>query len=327
MARYIAAIDQGTTSTRCILFDENGPVASASASTGRSFRAGWVEHDPMEIWVRTQEVVREVLQLVEARGAADGVAGDVAAIGVTNQRETTIVWDRRTGRPYYNAIVWQDTRTKAICDEIAAGGGGVARGEGGGGGEGGGDRFRAVTGLPLAPYFSGTKLRWLLQNVPDLREAAARGEAAFGTVDSWLIWWLTGGPAGGVHVTDVTNASRTMLMDPRTSDWHDGMLKIFGVPRLMLPRIMPSSWAGRTEDSAGAAEGYGRTVAGGPFGPGVPVCGCLGDQHAALLGQCCFTPGESKNTYGTGCFMLLNTGATPVALAQRHADDAGIQIG
>ncbi|HEX8915024.1 MAG TPA: glycerol kinase GlpK [Humisphaera sp.] len=290
MPRYVAAIDQGTTSTRCILFDHAGmPAATAQQEHKQIYpRPGWVEHDPLEIWQRTQDVVRGAL------AKAGASAADVAALGITNQRETTVVWDRRTGRPLHNAIVWQDTRTKDLCDALAA--------------DGGQDRFRWTTGLPLATYFSGPKLRWLLDNVPGLREAGERGDALFGTIDSWLIWNLTGGAAGGrssgggVHVTDVTNASRTMLMDLRTLDWDAGMLAALGVPRAMLPRIVPSL------DSTP----WGVTRRDGPMGGEVPVCGCLGDQHAAMVGQACFAPGESKNTYGTGCFMLLHTGTKPV---------------
>ena len=285
MPRLVAAIDQGTTSTRCILFDVAGePVAVSQLEHRQIFPwPGWVEHDALEIWQRTGEVVRG------AMGHAGVVAADLAAVGVTNQRETTVVWDRRTGLPLHHAIVWQDTRTKDLCDQLAA--------------DGGQDRFRRTTGLPLATYFSGPKLRWLLDNVPDLRAAAERGDALFGTIDAWLIWNLTGGPAGGAHVTDVTNAGRTMLMDLRTLDWDPGMLRVFGIPRRMLPRIVPSLDGGT----------WGATRPDGPFGGAVPVCGCLGDQHAAMLGQACFAPGESKNTYGTGCFMLLHTGERPVA--------------
>ncbi|HEY0909453.1 MAG TPA: glycerol kinase GlpK, partial [Bradyrhizobium sp.] len=283
MSRLIAAIDQGTTSTRCILFDRSGPVSSSQREHAQHFpAAGWVEHDPLEIWERTQQVVREAIE----RG---GVRGDeIGAVGIANQRETTVVWDRRTGKPCCNAIVWQDTRTKDLCDALSA-----TRGQ---------DRFRSTVGLPLATYFSGPKLLWLLENVPHLRRSAVNGDVLFGTIDSWLIWRLTGGPAGGVHVTDVTNASRTMLMDLKTLDWSGPMLETLKIPRRMLPRIVPSI------DPAG----WGVTRADGPFGAAISVCGCLGDQQAALVGQTCFEPGESKNTYGTGCFMLLNTGTEPV---------------
>jgi glycerol kinase len=276
---YVAAIDQGTTSTRCIIFDRAGRAVASDQKEHQQIypRPGWVEHDPAEIWERTQSVVRAALQ------KADLTPADIAAAGITNQRETTVVWDRATGRAYHNAIVWQDLRTDPICQALAQ--------------HGGQDRFRPQTGLPLATYFSGPKLRWLLENVPELPAAAARGDALFGTIDSYLIWWLTGGPAGGVHITDVTNAGRTMLMNLRTLDWDPELLEAMHVPRAMLPAIRSSS------EIYGTAQGV---LA------GVPVAGALGDQHAALMGQVCFDVGEAKNTYGTGCFMLLNTGETPV---------------
>jgi glycerol kinase len=278
--KYIAAIDQGTTSTRCMILDHGGRVISIAQKEHRQIypQPGWVEHDPLEIWERTQEVCREAV-------AKAGVhAGDLAAIGITNQRETTLVWDRRSGKPFYHAIVWQDTRTKSICDALA--------------GDGGQDRFRLKVGLPLATYFSGPKIKWLLENVDGVRQAALRGDALFGNIDTWVIWWLTGGPNGGSHVTDVTNASRTMLMNLETLDWDEEILSILEIPRSMLPRIVPSS----------DPNTWGRTSEDGPFGASIPVCGDLGDQQAALVGQTCFSPGEAKNTYGTGCFMLLNTG-------------------
>ncbi len=284
MARLIAAIDQGTTSTRCILFDVAGtPVASSQLEHRQIFpQPGWVEHDPLEIWRRTGDVIRG------AMGKAGARAEDIVGIGITNQRETTVVWDRRTGQPLTHAIVWQDTRTRDLCNQLAV--------------DGGQDRFRSRTGLPLATYFSGPKLRWMLDNVKGLRKAAERGEAIFGTIDSWLIWNLTGGPDGGAHVTDVTNAGRTMLMDLQTLDWSEPLLEAIGIPRNMLPQIVPSL----------DQKAWGVTRRDGPFGGEIPVCGCLGDQHAAMLGQTCFAPGESKNTYGTGCFMLLHTGQQPV---------------
>ncbi len=280
MAKYVAAVDQGTTSTRCILFDRSGRVVSVAQKEHEQIypKPGWVEHDPMEIWTRTQEVV------AEAVAKAGAQPGDIAAVGVTNQRETTVVWNRHTGKPYYNAIVWQDTRTKDICDALAA--------------DGGQDRFRPKVGLPLATYFSGPKIMWLLDNIPGLREDAEKGDAIFGNIDTWLIWNLTGGPKGGAHVTDVSNASRTMLMNLETLDWDDEILGIMGIPRAMLPRIVPSS----------DPNTWGTTLADGPFGDAIPVTGDLGDQQAALVGQTCFSPGEAKNTYGTGCFLLLNTG-------------------
>ena len=278
MSDLIASIDQGTTSTRCMLFDRDGPVAAAQKEHRQIFpRAGWVEHDPIEIWTKTQEVIAEAI------AAAGAKKGQIAALGITNQRETTVVWDRATGQPLCNAIVWQDTRTKPICDDLAR--------------EGGIDRFRATTGLPLATYFSGPKLRWILQNVP----ASRQGGALFGTIDSWLIWNLTGGPRGGRHVTDATNASRTMLMNLAELRWDEGMIGILGVDPKMLPEITPSI----------PSQPWGHTAPDGPFGEKIPVCGNLGDQHAALVGQCCFNAGDSKNTYGTGCFLLLNTGQTP----------------
>jgi len=280
MPKFVAAIDQGTTSTRCMLFTHDGLVASVSQKEHHQIypQPGWVEHDPLEIWERTQEVVREAV----ARAGAK--PGDIAAVGITNQRETTIVWDRRTGKPFYNAIVWQDTRTKEICDRLAT--------------EGGQDRFRPKVGLPLATYFSGPKIQWILEHIPGVREAAERGDALFGNVDTWVIWWLTGGPRNGAHVTDVTNASRTLLMDLHTLDWDEEILNILRIPRAMLPRIVPSS----------DTHAWGTTASDGCFAANIPVCGDLGDQQAALVGQTCYSIGEAKNTYGTGCFMLLNTG-------------------
>jgi glycerol kinase len=241
-----------------------------------------VEHDPLEIWERARSVLG---------GALSGAGIDpseIGAIGITNQRETTLVWDRTTGEPLANAIVWQDTRTRGFCQRLVA--------------DGLEPVFREATGLPIATYFSGPKLAWLLESVPDLRPKAEAGDVLFGTVDSWLIWQLTGGPRGGRHVTDVTNASRTMMMNLRTLDWDDGLLAALSVPRLVLPQIVPSS----------SSEPYGETVCDGPLGQSIPVCGCLGDQQAALFGQACFDVGDAKNTYGTGCFMLLNTGSAPV---------------
>jgi glycerol kinase len=280
MAKYAAAIDQGTTSTRCMLFDHAGAVVSVHQLEHEQIypQAGWVEHDPMEIWARTQDVVKGALE------KAGATAADIAAVGVTNQRETTVVWDKKTGKPYYNAIVWQDTRTDKICNMLAE--------------DGGQNRFRPKVGLPLATYFSGPKIRWLLDNVDGLRAAAERGDAIFGNIDTWVIWNVTGGVNGGAHVTDVSNASRTMLMNLETLDWDDEILAIMKVPRKMLPEVRPSS------DPAI----WGKTPASGPFGGEIPVCGDLGDQQAALVGQACLSVGEAKNTYGTGCFMLLNTG-------------------
>jgi len=279
MTKFVAAIDQGTTSTRCMIFNHRGEPVSAHQLEHRQIfpQAGWVEHDPLEIWQQTARVIRSALEKL-------GGAEAIAAVGITNQRETTVVWNRKTGKPYYNAIVWQDTRTDKLCAEL--------------GGEVGADRFRAQVGLPLSTYFSGPKIRWLLDTVPGLREDAARGDALFGNMDTWLIWNLTGGAGGGTHVTDVTNASRTLLMALAGTHWDSEILDIFDIPHAMLPTIRPSS------DPAI----YGYTLNDGPFGARIPICGDLGDQQAATVGQTCFAAGEAKNTYGTGCFMLLNTG-------------------
>jgi glycerol kinase len=299
MAKYVAAVDQGTTSTRCMLFDHSGGVVSVHQLEHEQIypKAGWVEHDPMEIWARTQDVIKGALEKASVK------PGDIAAVGVTNQRETTVVWNPKTGKPYYNAIVWQDTRTDRICNALAK--------------DGGQDRFRPKVGLPLATYFSGPKVKWVLENVDGVREAAERGEAVFGNIDSWVIWWLTGGPNGGAHVTDVSNASRTMLMNLKTLDWDKEILGIMGIPRQMLPRIVPSS----------DPDIYGTTPADGPFGDSIPVCGDLGDQQAALVGQTCYSPGEAKNTYGTGCFMLMNTGTEIVPSASGLLTTLAYKIG
>lgn len=275
MTRYMAAIDQGTTSTRFIVFDHSGRVVCFDQQEHEQIypRPGWVEHNPDEIWERTRAVIRDGLR------KGNLAPGDIAAIGITNQRETTVIWDRKTGKPYYNAIVWQDTRTDQICNRLAQ--------------EGGQDRFRLQTGLPLATYFSGPKIMWILENVTGVRAAAECGDAIFGTIDTFLIWQLTGGTQGGVHVTDVTNASRTMLMDLKTQQWDAEILRIMGIPPQILPDIRSSS------------EVYGMAI--GDLA-GVPVAGDLGDQQAALVGQTCYSVGEAKNTYGTGCFFLLNTG-------------------
>ncbi len=284
MAEYVGAIDQGTTSTRFMVFDHGGNEVARHQLEHEQIlpKPGWVEHSPIEIWERTSSVLKTVL-------ARTGMsATDLAALGITNQRETTVVWNRRTGRPYYNAIVWQDTRTDSIAKALD--------------GDGRGDVIRRRAGLPPATYFSGGKIQWILENVDGVRAAAEDGEAVFGTTDSWLLWNLTGGVDGGVHVTDVTNASRTMLMDLETLDWDDELLGFFGVPRAMLPEIRPSS------DPAL----YGHTTENGPLGAAVPLSAALGDQQAAMVGQVCFAPGEAKNTYGTGNFLLLNTGTEPV---------------
>jgi glycerol kinase len=285
MKRYVGAVDQGTTSTRFIVFDRSGNIVGLDQKEHRQIfpKPGWVEHDADEIRRNTDEVIRGALKKA-------GLSGDdLAAVGVTNQRETTVVWDRNTGRPFANAVVWQCTRTDAICKELAR--------------DRGINRFRDRTGLPVATYFSGPKIRWILDHVPEADAAVRSGDALFGTMETWTIWWLTGGPAGGAHVTDATNASRTLLMNLHRLEWEPSILAALDIPASMLPRIVPSI----------DTEGWGETLPDGPFGARVPVCGALGDQQAALVGQTCFEPGEAKNTYGTGSFLLLNTGTTPVA--------------
>ncbi|MHB1481158.1 MAG: glycerol kinase GlpK [Bellilinea sp.] len=293
MVKLVASIDQGTTSTRCIIFDAAGKIIAQSQQEHRQIypRPGWVEHDPLEILRRVEEVLDNALKL------SSYSPSDLAAVGITNQRETTVVWNRNTGKPYYNAIVWQDTRTSALCDQLAK--------------KGGIDRFRAKTGLPLATYFSGLKIRWILENVPGVLEDTDRGKAIFGNIDSWLIWNLTGGPDNGVHVTDVTNASRTMLMNIHTLDWDVEILDALQIPYSMLPKIASSS------------EVYGSI----PLLGGVPLAGDLGDQQAALFGQACYAPGEAKNTYGTGCFMLLNTGSVIVPSKSGLLTTVGYKLG
>jgi glycerol kinase len=273
---YIAALDQGTTSTRCILFDRAGAVRSVGQREHAQHypQPGWVEHDAAEIWRNAQAVIAEALAHVDAR------ASDVAALGITNQRETTLLWNRHTGAPLHAALVWQDTRVEPRVAEYAR--------------AGGADRFRALTGLPLASYFSALKIQWLLDEVPGARALAAAGDVLFGTMDSWMVWNLTGGARGGVHVTDVTNASRTQLMSLATLDWDESLLEAFRIPRSILPRIVSSS----AQTGSAALDSI----------RGVPIAGILGDQQAALVGQTCFAPGEAKNTYGTGCFLLMNTG-------------------
>jgi glycerol kinase len=277
---FVAAIDQGTTSTRCMIFDHDGRERARYQREHEQIlpRAGWVEHDAAEIWQRTQEVVERAL------ASAGLTAADLAGVGITNQRETTVVWDRRTGKPLSNAIVWQDTRTDKIAAELDRAGHGAL--------------IRERAGIPPSTYFAGGKLAWMLRNLDGVREAAAAGEALFGTMDSWLLWNLTGGPDGGRHLTDVTNASRTMLMDLSTLDWDDELLGLLDIPRSLLPQIVPSAHA----------EHYGTTRAEGPFGAEVRIGGALGDQHAAMVGQVCLAAGDAKNTYGTGNFLLLNTG-------------------
>lgn len=284
MAQYIAALDQGTTSTRFIVFDRAGRVVSVAQKEHEQIypRPGWVEHDPEEIWLRAQEVIAEAMR------AGSLHPRDLAAIGITNQRETTLLWERSTGAPVANAIVWQDMRTEGAVAEFSRAGDR----------DGGQDRFRAATGLPLATYFSALKIRWLLENIPGLRARAEAGEIAFGTIDTFLVWKLTSGPSGGAHITDVTNASRTQLMNLGTLGWDPALLAAFEIPPQILPAIRSSS------------EHYGHARL--PAVEGVSIAGILGDQQAALVGQACFKPGEAKNTYGTGCFLLMNTGPSPV---------------
>jgi glycerol kinase len=277
MPDYVVALDQGTTSSRAIVFDHSGTIVSVGQKEHKQVlpRAGWVEHDPLEIWRNVQEVIGIALS------KADITRHDVAAIGITNQRETTVVWDKSTGEPIYNAIVWQDTRTQQIVDRLAS--------------DGGVDRFKRIVGLPLSTYFAGTKILWMLENVDGARERAERGDLLFGTTDSWVLWNLTGGVDGGVHATDVTNASRTMLMGLTSLDWEDDILAAFGIPRSMLPEIRSSSEIfGHAESSSLLRE--------------VPIAGILGDQQAATFGQAAFDAGEAKNTYGTGNFLIFNTG-------------------
>ena len=294
MAEYVGALDQGTTSTRFMIFNHSGGVVGIDQKEHEQIfpKPGWVEHDALEIWTRCQEVIKGALQKTGLK------ASDLAAVGITNQRETAVVWDKKTGKPVHNAIVWQDTRTDTICNELAK--------------DGGQDRFRTKVGLPLATYFSGPKVRWLLDNVDGLRAKAEAGDLAFGNIDSWCIWNLTGGVNGGVHVTDVTNASRTMLMNLETLDWDPEILKIMGIPKAMLPQIRPSS------------EVYGKCV--GELA-GIPVAGDLGDQQAAIFGQTCYSVGEAKNTYGTGNFMLLNTGTKPIQSKNGLLTTLGYKIG
>jgi glycerol kinase len=292
---YIAAIDQGTTSTRFIIFDLTGKIIASEQKEHQQIypQPGWVEHNPLEIWQNTQEVISSTLQKSGIR------PNEIAAVGITNQRETAILWEKATGKPVHPAIVWQDTRTDKICSQLAL--------------NGGQDRFRSKTGLPLATYFSGPKVKWVLDNFPEIQERAEQGEILFGNVDTWLIWNLTGGPDHGLHITDVTNASRTLCMNLETLDWDPEILQMMGIPRVMLPQIRSSS------------EVYGRINLGQLSG--VPIAGILGDQQAALFGQTCFDVGEAKNTYGTGCFMLLNTGTKIVQSDNGLLTTVGYKIG
>jgi glycerol kinase len=295
MAKYAAALDQGTTSSRAMVFNHEGRVVSVVQKEHEQIypKPGWVEHDPKEIWARSQEVLDEAL---EQAGASKD---DIAALGITNQRETTVVWDRNTGEPVMNALVWQDTRTDKIVDELSR--------------DGGQDRFREKVGLPLATYFSGPKVRWVLDNVDGARERAEAGDLMFGNIDTWCIWNLTGGTDGGLHITDVTNASRTMLMDLETLSWDADIASTIGVPMSMLPEIRASS------------EVYGEVKNGGFTG--VQIAGDLGDQQAATFGQACFNPGEAKNTYGTGNFLLLNTGTEAVQSKNGMLTTLGYKVG
>jgi len=298
MANYVGALDQGTTSNRFIIFDHSGNIVGLDQKEHEQIfpRPGWVEHDPVEIWQNTRDVIRGAL-------ANAGLAGsDLAAVGITNQRETTVLWDKHTGKPFSNAVVWQCTRTDEICKQLMR--------------DHGQNRFRDKTGLPVATYFSGPKIKWILDNVAPARKAADKGEALFGTMETWIIWWLTGGPDGGSHVTDVTNASRTLLMDLYKLKWDEEILQTLDIPPQILPRIVPSS------DS----NTWGTSLKDGPLGAAIPVCGALGDQQAALVGQTCFDMGEAKNTYGTGCFLLLNTGTTPTVSRQGLLTTLGYQI-
>lgn len=282
--KYVGAIDQGTTSTRFMLFDKNGNIISFSQKEHKQIypKAGWVEHNPLTIWENTNFVIKDALYKQSI------LATDIAAIGITNQRETTIVWNPKTGKPYYNAIVWQDIRTASICELIKQDINEAS--------------IREKTGLPIATYFSATKIKWILDNNRDLRKLATKGEVLFGTIDSWIIWWITGGPNKGNHITDVTNASRTLLFSLETMQWDDELLKTFDIPREILPQIRASS-----DNTL-----YGYTTKDGPFQSKIPVSGALGDQQAALFGQMCFNKGDAKNTYGTGGFLLMNTGETPI---------------
>ncbi|MDA3647821.1 glycerol kinase GlpK [Saccharopolyspora indica] len=297
MASYVAAIDQGTTSTRCMIFDHSGRVVSVDQVEHRQIfpKAGWVEHDPVEIWTNTRQVCAGAL------AKADLVSSDVVAVGITNQRETTVVWEKATGKPVYNAIVWQDTRTDEIVNALAAG-------------EDGQNRYQRKTGLPLATYFSGPKVKWILDNVEGTRERAERGELLFGNMDTWVLWNCTGGPDGGLHVTDPTNASRTMLMDLERLAWDADICAELGIPMAMLPEIRSSS------------EVYGKFRERGVFA-GIPISGILGDQQAATFGQACLSPGEAKNTYGTGNFVLLNTGTERVISENGLLTTVGYKIG
>ena len=298
MKKYVGAIDLGTTSNRFILFDKHGNIFTSVQKEHKQIfpKPGWVEHDPMEIWKNTCSVIQDVMIM-------SGVTADqIDSIGITNQRETSVVWNRKTGKPYYNAIVWQCTRTDTLCKSLVK--------------EHGEDFFHDRTGLPVASYFSGPKVKWILENVPEAKKDCHTGDVLFGTIESWIIWWLTGGPEKGSHITDVSNASRTMLMNLNTLNWDKELLNAIGVPEPMLPQIKPSV------DS----NTWGTTRKRGPFQGRIPVCGALGDQQSALFGQTCFAQGEAKNTYGTGCFLLLNTGNKIIRSEHGLLTTVGYQI-
>ena len=294
MGNFIGAIDQGTTSTRFIVFDHNANIVASDQKEHRQNYPfpGWVEHDAMEIWANTQEVIANAMRKSGLKSE------DLAALGITNQRETCLLWNKVTGIPYGNAIVWQDTRTDHICNQLSS--------------HGGMDRFREKTGLPLATYFSGPKIRWLIENNPQIKDDIERGYVLFGNMDTWLIWNLTGGTRNGLHVTDISNASRTLLMNLYSLDWDDELLNELGIPRGILPKISSSS----------EIYGYTQVVL-----KNIPIAGDLGDQQAALFGQGCYQPGEAKNTYGTGCFLLMNTGTEPVISKNGLLTTAGYRIG
>lgn len=298
MSKYVGAIDLGTTSNRFILFDKQGTIFASAQKEHRQIfpKPGWVEHDPMEIWKNTCEVIQEVMIMSDIK------ADQIDSIGITNQRETVVVWNKNTGKPYYNAIVWQCTRTDTLCKDLAK--------------NFGEDYFRERTGLPVASYFSGPKVKWILDNVPEAKKDAEKGDVLFGTIESWIIWWLTGDVKTGSHITDVSNASRTMLMNLNTLDWDKELLSAVGIPESTLPQIKPSI------DS----KTWGLTRKHGPFQGRIPVCGALGDQQSALFGQTCFAEGEAKNTYGTGCFLLLNTGNNIVQSEHGLLTTVGYQI-
>jgi glycerol kinase len=296
MSQYVIAIDQGTTSSRAIIFNHEGGIVSTGQKEHEQIfpKAGWVEHNPKEIWDNVREVIGQALS------KANLTRHDIVAVGITNQRETAVVWDKNTGEPVYNAIVWQDTRTQSIVDRLAA--------------DGGGDRFKDTVGLPLSTYFAGTKIVWILENVEGARERAEAGDLIFGTTDTWVLWNLTGGVNGGVHATDVTNASRTLFLDLKTLEWDDEILKAFDVPKSMLPEVRSSS------------EVYG-TVSDSSLLREVPVAGILGDQQAATFGQAAFDKGEAKNTYGTGNFLIFNTGTDIVKSDNGLLTTIGYKLG